>query len=89
MQRLTAEANGLNELVFDSALTQDLAMIATREMDLFRSRLQTLESQIRILDEQLRQKELELSELNSRWKLTQAERELAPSPCDYGGSLAK
>lgn len=76
VQRLTAEANGLNDLVFDAALTQDLAIIATREMDLFRSRLQTLESQIRILDEQLRQKELELSELNSRWKLTQAEREL-------------
>ena len=76
VQRLTAEANGLNDLVFDAALTKDLAIIATREMDLFRSRMQTLESQIRILDEQLRQKELELSELNSRWKLTQAEREL-------------
>ncbi len=76
VQRLTAEAQGLSELVFDAALTQDLATIATREMDLFRSRMQTLDSQIRILDEQLRQKELELSELNSRWKLTQAEREL-------------
>lgn len=76
VQRLTAEAQGLNELVFDTALTQDLAIIATREMDLFRSRMQTLDSQIRILDEQLRQKELELSELNSRWTLTQNEREL-------------
>ena len=76
VQRLTAEALGLSELTFDTALTQDLANIATREMDLFRSRIQTLDSQIRILDEQLRQKELELSELNSRWKLTQTEREL-------------
>ena len=74
--RLCAEAQGLPELVFDDAMLKGLDSIAAREQDLFRSRLQTLDSQVRILDEQLRQKELELSELNSRWKLTQTEREL-------------
>lgn len=74
--RLSAEAQGAPEFVFDPALVKGLDMIASREQDLFRSRQQTLDSQIRILDEQLRQKELELSELNSRWKLTQGEREL-------------
>lgn len=76
VMRLSAEAQGLSELVFDAALLQGLDGIAAREQDLFRSRLQTLDSQLRILDEQLRQKELELSELNSRWKLTQTERDL-------------
>lgn len=76
VMRLSAEAQGLSELVFDAALLQGLDGIAAREQDLFRSRLQTLDSQLRVLDEQLRQKELELSELNSRWKLTQTERDL-------------
>lgn len=74
--RLSAEAEGASELNFDLNQTHDLVLLASRESDLFKSRLQTLDSQSRILDEQLRQKELELSELNSRWKLTQAERDL-------------
>jgi adhesin transport system membrane fusion protein len=74
--RLSAEAEGASELSFDLSQTQDLVLLASRESDLFKSRLQTLDSQTRILDEQLRQKELELSELNSRWKLTQSERDL-------------
>jgi HlyD family type I secretion membrane fusion protein len=74
--RLSAEAEGASELVFDLSQRQDLALLASRESDLFKSRLHALESQSRILDEQLRQKELELSELNSRWKLTQTERDL-------------
>jgi HlyD family type I secretion membrane fusion protein len=74
--RLSAEAEGASELNFDLNQTHDLVLLASRESDLFKSRLQTLDSQSRILDEQLRQKELELSELNSRWKFTQAERDL-------------
>ena len=74
--RLAAEAQGLTELTFDAKLLQGLDTIAAREQDLFKSRLQALDVQIRILDEQVRQKELERSELNSRWKLTQTEREL-------------
>lgn len=74
--RLNAEVQGAAELVFEKAPQAELATIAAREIDLFKSRQQTLDSQLRILDEQYRQKELELSELNSRWKLTQSEREL-------------
>lgn len=74
--RLTAEAQGLTELQFDEAMVRGLETMASRELDLFKSRLQTLDAQSRILDEQWRQKELELSELNSRWKLTQTERDL-------------
>ena len=74
--RLSAEAQGATELTFDTVQIRDLVLLASRESDLFKSRLQTLDSQSRILDEQLRQKELELSELNSRWKLTQSERDL-------------
>lgn len=74
--RLSAEAAGAAELIFSAETPTELAGMAAREMDLFKSRQQTLDAQIRILDEQMRQKELELSELNSRWVLTQNEREL-------------
>lgn len=74
--RLSAEAGGAAELIFSAETPTELAGMAAREMDLFKSRQQTLDAQIRILDEQMRQKELELSELNSRWVLTQNEREL-------------
>lgn len=74
--RLTAEAQGLTEFQFDETMARGLETMASREQDLFKSRLQTLDAQSRILDEQWRQKELELSELNSRWKLTQTERDL-------------
>lgn len=74
--RLSAEAAGAAELIFSAETPAELAGMAAREMDLFKSRQQTLDAQIRILDEQMRQKELELSELNSRWVLTQNEREL-------------
>lgn len=74
--RLSAEAGGAAELIFSAETPTELAGMAAREIDLFKSRQQTLDAQIRILDEQMRQKELELSELNSRWVLTQNEREL-------------
>jgi membrane fusion protein, adhesin transport system len=74
--RLSSEASGLADLIFGPDMPTDLAIMAARELDLFKSRQQTLEAQIRILDEQMRQKELELSELNSRWVLTQNERDL-------------
>ena len=74
--RLSAEAAGAAELIFSAETPAELAGMAAREIDLFKSRQQTLDAQIRILDEQMRQKELELSELNSRWVLTQNEREL-------------
>ena len=74
--RLSAEAAGAAELIFPTDTPVELAGMATREIDLFKSRQNTLDAQIRILDEQMRQKELELSELNSRWVLTQNERDL-------------
>ena len=63
--RLAAESQGA-----------ELPGIASQETGLFETRRRTLMVQLRILDDQVRQKDLELSELKARLGLTRTEREL-------------
>jgi HlyD family type I secretion membrane fusion protein len=74
--RLAAEARGVEELTFDKALADTIPGIAEREKQMFRSRIDALRSQREILDSQIRQKSLDLQELQSRLPITRSERDL-------------
>lgn len=76
MQRLQAESQGDKQLNLDPDLVAAIPKIAARERALFSTRQETLAIQVRILSDQYRQKELNLSELRSRWISTKSEREL-------------
>ncbi len=76
LARLAAESQGLRTLSIPAELAADVPSIVERERELFETRWQTLNVQMKILDDQLRQKELESAELKSRWALTRDEREL-------------
>ncbi len=76
LARLEAETRGSESLTMPDALVREMPRIAEREVALFEGRRKTLMEQIAILDDQLRQKELELAELRSRWTNTTREREL-------------
>ena len=76
IRRLDSEVKG--DATFDLAegFGKDLNRLFEREQSLFETRRKTLNEQILILEDQLRQKEIELSELRSRWKNITREREL-------------
>lgn len=76
MVRLAAEAGGEESVVFPDDLVMAIPMIVDRERELFDGRRHTLTEQLAILDDQYRQKSLELSETKSRWTNTGREREL-------------
>ncbi|MCP8940191.1 HlyD family type I secretion periplasmic adaptor subunit [Alsobacter sp. SYSU M60028] len=76
LARLEAESKGLQRPEWPATYIKDLPGIAERETALFETRQKTMHAQEQILDDQLRQKELELSEFRSRLINTQAEREL-------------
>jgi membrane fusion protein, adhesin transport system len=74
--RLEAEATGQTAFTPAAAMTAGILEIAHQEASLFRARLDGLKAQILVLDEQHRQKDLELAEMRTRWTTTQREREL-------------
>lgn len=76
MSRLTAEVSGAKEIAFPDELEQQIPRIVERERELFIGRQKTLDEQVGILEDQLKQKSLDLSEAKSRWSNTVREREL-------------
>jgi len=76
MIRLTAEVGGAESIEFPEDLEADITKIVDREREVFSGRRQTLSEQIGILEDQLKQKSLDLAEAKSRWANTIAEREL-------------
>lgn len=75
IQRLEAEINN-KPFEINPDLQRDFPRIADTEAGLYETRKKTISEQIAILDDQHRQKEIELSELKSRWKNISREREL-------------
>lgn len=76
IRRLDAEVMGEPTFTVEPELRGELNRLFEREMGLFETRKKTLSEQLLILEDQSRQKEIELSELKSRWKNTAREREL-------------
>lgn len=76
MLRLQAEAGGSPTFVVPPDMMQDLPQIVAHERSLFRARIDGLKAQINVLDDQHRQKQLELAEMRTRWTSTQREREI-------------
>lgn len=76
MARLTAEVSGKETIDFPDDLEKEISRIVERERELFAGRKKTLEEQIGILNDQLKQKSIDLSEAKSRWSNTIREREL-------------
>ncbi|MGL5115875.1 MAG: HlyD family type I secretion periplasmic adaptor subunit, partial [Beijerinckiaceae bacterium] len=76
IERLEAERMGLAEFTPQTVLRGELEEIARKEQDLFRARRAGLEAQLRVVDDQIRQKELEVSELRARMGNFLREREL-------------
>ncbi len=65
VERLSAEAEG-RELALPEEITREAPQLAEDERSLFRARMQRLDSEQRILSEQLRQKKQELAEFRSK-----------------------
>lgn len=76
ISRLEAEVGETETFKVDLTQNPELAGLYERELALFDNRRRTLNEQLLILDDQHRQKEIELSESHSRWKITGREREL-------------
>ena len=76
MARLTAEVGGASSIEFPNDLEQQIPKIVERERELFIGRQKTLDEQVGILEDQAKQKSLDLSEAKSRWSNTVREREL-------------
>ncbi|MCZ8182513.1 MAG: HlyD family type I secretion periplasmic adaptor subunit [Beijerinckiaceae bacterium] len=74
--RLDAEARGLPG--FDEPPNEglDTRQIFEQEHSLFRARKDGLQAQIAVIDEQFKQKQLELAETQTRWSSSQREREI-------------
>ncbi|MFZ6046667.1 HlyD family type I secretion periplasmic adaptor subunit [Pseudomonas sp. CR3202] len=65
VERLSAEAEG-RELTLPEEISREAPQLAEDEMSLYRARMQRLDSEQRILGEQLRQKKQELAEFRSK-----------------------
>ena len=76
MARLEAEATNAPQPDFPADLERDIPEIVARELALFKNRRSQFHEQLAIHGDQARQKELELSELKSRWASTSRERTL-------------
>ena len=76
IRRLEAEVADAKTFQVDAQMRTELGALLERETALFENRRRTLAEQLLILDDQLKQKEIELSESRSRWKNTGREREL-------------
>jgi HlyD family type I secretion membrane fusion protein len=78
LARLEAERGGADQVTYadDQRGDPGLVEIMARETQLFRTRRDSQREQVGIIDDQIRQKELELSEFRSRWTNTRRERDL-------------
>jgi membrane fusion protein, adhesin transport system len=76
ISRLDAEARGLATFEVDAESDAKLPQIVAKEKDLFKARLESLAAQFAVIDDQIEQKNLELSELNSRLKASEDEKKL-------------
>jgi HlyD family type I secretion membrane fusion protein len=76
LARLDAEAKELAGFVISGDLPSNLQNILRSETEVFNSRRRTLKQQVAVVEEQSKQKQLELAELKSRYSNTSAEREL-------------
>jgi HlyD family type I secretion membrane fusion protein len=76
IERLEAESAGLADFQPTSTRRGEFEEIVKKELDLFRARRAGLEAQLRVVDDQIRQKELEVSELRARMGNLLREREL-------------
>lgn len=76
MIRLTAEVGGAETVEFPSDLEIGIPKIVDREREVFSGRRQTLTEQVGILEDQMKQKSLDLAEAKSRWANTITERDL-------------
>ncbi|MCY1280927.1 Type I secretion system membrane fusion protein PrsE [compost metagenome] len=65
VERLSAEAEG-REMALPEEITREAPQLAEDELSLYRARAQRLDSEQRILSEQLRQKKQELAEFRSK-----------------------
>ncbi|MCO6059564.1 HlyD family type I secretion periplasmic adaptor subunit [Pseudomonas sp. MOB-449] len=65
VERLSAEAEG-REMALPEEITRDAPQLAEDELSLYRARAQRLDSEQRILNEQLQQKKQELAEFRSK-----------------------
>ncbi|MBI1391423.1 MAG: HlyD family type I secretion periplasmic adaptor subunit [Alphaproteobacteria bacterium] len=74
--RLLAEANGLSEVVFNEALAKAFPEQVAQQLRFFERRKDELAEALSVFDEQIAEKELELSEKQSRLTNKQREREL-------------
>jgi membrane fusion protein, adhesin transport system len=76
MLRLDAETTGHASFIVPDDLSAALPQIVSQERSLFRARQDGLKAQISVVDDQHRQKDLELAEMRTRWTSTQRERVL-------------
>lgn len=74
--RLQAEVDGSEAVRYPDDALKELPAIVEAETSLFRSRKASFDEQVRIVADQVRQKELELAELRGRWTNIQRERDL-------------
>lgn len=75
IRRLDAEIND-QPFEFQPDTAVSLTRLFERELSLYETRKKTIAEQLAILEDQMRQKQIELSELKSRWNNTSREREL-------------
>ncbi len=66
IKRLQAEAEGKSEFDFPDEVKEGAPESVVEEMNVFRANILQLRGQLNILDQQLRQREQEVTELNSR-----------------------
>lgn len=76
IQRLDAETKGAKTFTPDAELARQLPHIAQQEQSLFKARQEGLRTQLLVVEDQHRQKELELAEMRSRWTSSQKERDI-------------
>lgn len=76
LARLDAETRGHEMFAVPVEARAEAPQIVEREQSLFRSRAESLRENLGILSDQIRQKELDLSEFRSRWTMTTRERDL-------------
>lgn len=74
--RLDAEAEGLSEVAMPADVAGELPRVVERENALFAARAAGFREQLAIIEDQVRQKQIELEEYRSRWGNTTREREL-------------
>lgn len=89
MLRLDAETTGQASFTVPADMAKALPQIVVQERSLFRARQDGLKAQISVVDDQHRQKELELAEMRTRWTSTQRERGLVLQRVESLRRLAK